>query len=297
MHVVISGASGLIGTALQTELSGAGHRVSRLVRRPAGAPDEITWDPARATIDTAALNGVDAVVNLAGAGIGDRRWNDARKRELVESRTRSTSLLADTIATLDDPPKVMLSGSAIGYYGDRGDQVLTERSGPGNDFLADLCQQWEAATAPAEKAGVRVVHLRTGLVLSAHGGALAKLLPLFKLGLGGRMGSGRAYWSWVALQDEVGAIDFLLSHPVHGAVNLTGPRPVTNAEFSRALGAALRRPAVLAVRAFGPKLVVGAELARTLLFTSARVVPAALQDAGYTFRYGDVQSALGAALR
>lgn len=297
MHVVIAGSSGLIGTALTAALERAGHRVSRLVRRPVQAPDEIRWDPAAGTVDAAALAGVDAAVNLAGAGIGDKRWNAERKRELLDSRTKPTALLAETLARLDAPPKVLLSGSAIGYYGERGDQVLTEQSGPGEGFLPELCLEWEAATAAAEQAGIRVAHLRTGLVLSAQGGAMGKMLPLFRFGLGGRMGSGRDYWSWISLADEVAAIQFLLEAPVHGGVNLTGPAPVTNAEFTRELGRALRRPTLLPVPSFGPKLLLGPELADALLFTSARVVPAALTDSGYRFRHADLASALQAVVR
>lgn len=297
MHVVIAGSSGLIGTALATALTHAGHRVSRLVRRAAQAPGEITWDPVAGTIDTAALEGVDAAVNLAGAGIGDARWSAERKRELVDSRIRTTDVLARTLASLDRPPRVLLSGSAIGYYGERGDQLLTEQSGPGEGFLVDLCTQWEAATAPAEAAGIRVAHLRTGLVVSAKGGAMGKMLPLFRLGLGGRMGSGRAYWSWIHLADEVAAIAFLLDAPVRGAVNLTAPQPVTNAEFTRELARALHRPALLPVPSFGPKLLLGSELAEALLFCSARVVPDALATAGYRFRHADLASALAAVAR
>jgi len=215
---------------------------------------------------------------------------------LLDSRTRTTSLLATSIAAADNGPKVLLSGSAIGVYGERGDQVLTEQSDAGTGFLADICRQWEAATEPAEAAGVRVTHLRTGVVLSRSGGALAKMLPLFKLGLGGKMGNGRAYWSWISLADEVGAIEFLLDHPVSGPVNLTAPEPATNAELTRVLGRVLHRPTLLPVPSFGPKLLLGGELADALLFTSARVMPQALLDAGYRFRHPDLASALSAAL-
>ncbi|MEZ5266161.1 MAG: TIGR01777 family oxidoreductase [Acidimicrobiales bacterium] len=297
MHVVIAGSSGLIGTALTTALTHAGHRVTRLVRRPAQNPAERTWDPAGGTIEHGALDGVDAVVNLAGAGIGDKRWSDERKRELVDSRIGTTDLLARTIAAADTPPAVFLSGSAIGFYGERGDQVLTEQSAAGEGFLADLCRRWEAATEPAAAAGVRAAHLRTGLVVSSKGGAMGKMLPLFKFGLGGRMGSGRDYWSWIHLADEVAAIAFLLDNPVHGAVNLTAPNPVTNAEFTKELGRALRRPTLLPVPAFGPKLLLGPELAEALLFCSARVVPDALSTAGYRFRHPDLAGALAAVAR
>lgn len=296
MHVAVTGSSGLIGTALCRALEADGHRVGRLVRRPAAGPGEISWDPAGGRLDAADLVGVDAVVNLAGAGIGDKRWTDAYRRELIDSRVKGTTLLAETLAAMATPPQVLVSGSAIGYYGERGDTVLTEQSGPGQGFLAELCLQWEGATAAAEAAGVRVAHVRTGVVLSASGGALGKMLPLFKFGLGGKMGSGRAYWSWISLADEVGALQFLLDHPLRGAVNLTAPTPATNAELTKALGKALHRPTLLPVPAFGPKLLLGSELADALLFTSARVVPQALLDAGYRFRHPDLAAALRAAI-
>jgi uncharacterized protein (TIGR01777 family) len=296
MHVAVTGSSGLLGSALRRALTAEGHRVSRLVRRPSTGPDEISWDPAAGVLDPAALAGVDAVVNLAGAGIGDKRWTDAYKRELLDSRVVTTTLLARTMAAMDTPPAVLLSASAIGIYGDRGDQVLTETSAPGTGFLAEICTQWEAATEPASAAGIRVAHLRTGIVLSREGGALNKMLPLFRMGLGGKMGNGRAYWSWISLEDEIGAIRFLLDNPVSGPVNLTGPEPATNAEFTRTLGAVLHRPTLLPVPSFGPKLLLGGELAEALLFTSARVVPQALADAGYTFRHPDLASALRSAL-
>jgi len=288
VRVAVTGSSGLIGTALCARLRAEGHDVVRLVRGPVprGAPEgatTVSWDPAAGTIDAAGLAGVDAAVNLAGAGIGDARWTDARKRELRESRTRGTELLASTVAALDPVPSVLVSGSAVGYYGDRGDEVLTETSGPGDDLLARLCVDWEAATVPATDAGIRVATIRTGIVLSREGGAFPKLLPLFKLGLGGRFGSGRQWWSWITLRDEVDAIAWLLTHDVAGPVNLTAPNPVTNAELTKALGRALHRPALLPVPRFGPGLLVGRELAQALLFTSARVQPAALTAAGYPF--------------
>lgn len=297
MRVAITGSSGLIGTALRRALADAGHDVVRIVRHDAsGRPDEVHWDPVAGELDPAALAGVDGVINLAGAGIGDKRWSDARKKQLYDSRVRSTTVLAEALAAMDAPPKVLLSGSGINWYGDHGDRVLTERSERGRSFLADLCVAWEAATAPAEAAGVRVAHLRTGLVLAPGGGALSKLLPLFKLGLGGPMGSGRQYWSWIALHDHVAAQLFLLEHPVAGPVNLTSPNPVTNGELSRALGRVLHRPAFLPVPAFGPKLVAGGELAQELLFTSARIVPQALLDAGFRFSRPELEPALRAAL-
>jgi uncharacterized protein (TIGR01777 family) len=292
---MVSGSSGLIGTALVEALGAAGHRPIRLVRGDATG-DAVRWDPKAGTIDAASLEGVGVAVNLAGAGIGDHRWTDGYKREIRESRTGSTELLARTLASLNRPPAVLLSGSAIGYYGDRGDEVLTEASAGGDTFLADVCRAWEAATAPASEAGIRVAHLRSGIVLSAEGGALKKQLPLFKLGLGGRFGSGRQWQSWIALDDEVGAILHLLDHDVAGPVNLTAPNPVTNAEFSKTLGRVLGRPAIVPVPAFGPKLVLGAELAGSLLFESQRVLPSVLHESGHQPAHADLEGALRAVL-
>ena len=232
------------------------------------------------------------MVHLAGAGIGDSRWSDARKRILVESRTRSTALLAGALAELDRQPRVLVSASAIGFYGDRGDEILTEQSPPADDFLASLCARWEAESAPAAESGIRVACARTGVVLSRQGGALPKLLRLFKLGLGGRFGSGAQWWSWITLDDEVRAIEWLLENDVRGPVNLTAPNPVTNREFTRVLSAVLSRPAWLPVPRFGPRLLLGSELADSLLFTSARVRPAVLQSSGFTFSHSDLEGTL-----
>ena len=236
------------------------------------------------------------MVHLAGAGVGDGRWTESRKRVLVESRTRSTALLAAALAGLHQPPRVLVSASAIGFYGDRNDELLTEQSPPGHDFLASLCVRWEAETAPAAEAGLRVVCARTGLVLSKGGGALPKLLPLFKLGLGGRFGSGDQWWSWITLDDEIRAIAWLLENDLAGPVNLTAPNPVTNREFTRILGAVLSRPARLPVPRFGPRLLLGSELADALLFTSARVQPAVLESSGFTFSHSDLEVGLRAML-
>ena len=291
MRIAITGASGLIGSALRRHLEGQGHTVVPVVRRPAG-PGEIGWDPAAGHLDPDDLRGLDGVVHLAGAGIGDKRWNAERKRVLLESRTEGTRLLAEAIAAADDRPPVLVSGSAIGYYGDRGDEILTETSRHGDDFLAGLCVEWEAATAPAEAAGVRVARIRTGIVLSRDGGALPKLLSLFRLGLGGRMGSGRQWMSWIDIDDEVGAIAFLLTHDVQGAVNLTAPDPVTNAQLTKALGAELNRPTILTVPPLGPRLLLGREMADSLLFFSQHIRPAALEAAGYEFAHPLLSGAL-----
>ena len=232
------------------------------------------------------------MVHLAGAGVGDGRWTEARKRVLVESRTRSTALLAAALAGLNDRPQVLVSASAIGFYGDRSNEILTEQSPPGDDFLASLCVRWEAEAAPAAEVGVRVVCARTGLVLSKEGGALPKLLPLFKLGLGGRFGSGAQWWSWITLDDEIRAVVWLLENDIRGPVNLTAPNPVTNREFTRILGAVLSRPALLPVPRFGPRLLMGSELADALLFNSARVQPAVLESSGFAFSHFDLEEGL-----
>jgi uncharacterized protein len=296
MRIAISGSSGLIGTALVASLRSTGHSVTRLVRRPAAGPDEITWDPATGSLAVGSLDGVDAVINLSGAGIGDRRWTDAYKRELLDSRLQTTELLARTIASSERRPSVFLSGSAIGWYGPRGDETLTESSAPGDSFLAEICRRWEDATGAAEAAGVRTVHLRTGIVLSPDGGALKKQLPLFKFGLGGRFGTGHQWQSWISIDDEVGAIEHLLTADVAGAVNLTAPNPVTNREFTKVLGTVLKRPTLLPIPSFGPKLLLGSELADALLFTGQRVVPAQLEASGYSFRHPTLEVALRALL-
>lgn len=294
MDVAVTGSSGLIGAALVTALSEAGHRPIALVRRaPRSGADEITWDPAAGTIDSESLDGVDAIVNLSGAGIGDKRWTEEYKKLCFDSRIDGTALLATTMATMKTQPRVFLSGSAIGYYGSQGATELTERSPAGSGFLADLTVAWEAAAAPAVDAGIRTAFLRTGIVLSTAGGALPKLLPLFKFGLGGKFGSGEQYMAWVSIDDEVAAILYLLDADISGPVNLTAPNPVTNAEFASVLGRVLGRPSFLPVPAFGPKLVLGGDRADALLFDSARVLPEVLQ--GSSFEHAHVE--LGAGLR
>jgi uncharacterized protein (TIGR01777 family) len=297
MDIAVSGSHGLIGTALADALVAEGHRVAAL-NRPGGSTrsDAIAWDPVAGTIDSSSLEGIDAVVHLAGAPIGDKRWSDERKRTLVDSRVEPTRLLAETLGGLDRPPKVLVSGSAIGYYGSRGDEVLTETSGAGSGFLAELCRQWEAAAEPARVAGIRVSTIRTGVVLSADGGALAKQLPLFRFGLGGRMGSGRQYQSWISITDEVAAIAWLLHRDLDGPVNLTAPSPVTSREFAKTLGQVLHRPTFLPTPAFGPKLVFGRELVDELLLASQRIVPAALEAGGFTFAHPDLETALRSVL-
>lgn len=297
MEIAVTGSSGLVGSALRRSLAEAGHRPIGVVRRePKPGADEIRWDPTTGEIDAAALEGVDVVVNLAGMGIGERRWTNDFKKLLLTSRTESTALLAKTLAGLSTPPHCLLSGSAIGIYGNRGSEELTEASNRGEGFLADLAAAWEAAAEPAADAGIRTVLLRTGIVLSEAGGALTKMLPLFKLGLGGRFGRGRQYQSWISLEDEVSAIIHLMTADIRGPVNLTAPQPVTNRDFTAALGAVLARPTFLPVPALGPKLLLGTAMAQGLLFDSLRVLPAALLDAGYDFRQSDIEAGLSAAL-
>jgi uncharacterized protein len=295
VRVAVSGSHGLIGSALLTRLTDSGHDVVRLVRS-APAPGEIAWDPQAGRLEPAALADVGAIVNLAGTGIGDHRWTDDYKRQIVESRVRGTTLLSEAIAADDAGPRVLLSASAIDYYGARDDEVLDEASPSGTSFLAGVCRKWEAATAPAESAGARVVHFRTGIVLSRAGGALKKLLPLFKLGLGGRFGSGRQWMSWISIDDEVRAIEHLLTSEVAGPVNLTAPSPVTNADFTKILGRVLDKPTVVPVPRFGPSLLVGREAAETLLYTGQRVVPRVLQADGFEFAHPDLEPALHAIL-
>jgi len=291
MKIVISGASGLIGTQLVTSLKSSGHEVVQLVRRSA-AVGQIMWDPKSGKLDPASLEGCDAVIHLSGAGIGDKRWSDAYRKEILDSRTQTTALLATTIASLQRKPSVFLSGSAIGIYGARGDEQLTETSAHGTGFLADVCEQWEAAAKPAIDAGVRTVFLRTGIVLSPKGGALKKLLPLFRLGVGGKFGNGKQWQSWISMDDEVASIIHLLTANVSGAVNLTAPQPVTNAEFTKVLAHVVKRPAIVPVPTFAPKILLGGELADALLFTGQRVMPQALTASGYVFKHSTLESAL-----
>jgi hypothetical protein len=295
MKIVISGASGLIGKRLVEQLQHHGHDVVRLVRRAAGT-GEVMWDPKAGVLSASALEGADAVIHLSGAGIGDKRWTTSYKREILESRTITTNLIATTIANMNRKPSVFLSGSAIGIYGPRGDEQLNEVSTDGTSFLADVCKQWEDAAKPASDAGIRTVLLRTGIVLTTKGGALKKQLPLFQLGLGGKFGNGKQWQSWISIDDEVGAIEHLLTANVSGAVNLTAPNPVTNAEFTSTLARVVKRPAFLPIPPFAPKAILGGELADALLFTGQRVLPAALNASGYQFVHPTLEVALRALL-
>ena len=299
MRVLVSGSHGLIGTALVRTLRTRGDDVARLVRPSAGAQpgsSDVSWDIEAGAIDTRAMEGVGAVVHLAGASLA-RRWSPAHKARIRDSRVNGTTLLTTALAQLDPPPAVMVSGSAVGYYGDRGDELLTEDSVPGTGFLTEAVEAWESATAPAENVGIRVVHLRTGIVQSAEGGALGTALPLFKLGLGGQLGPGRQYVSWISLADEVGAIIHSLTHDtVRGALNATAPNPVTNAEYTRVLGAAVGRPTLLRVPTFALSTALGSEMARETLLASQRVRPARLEATGFEFRHPELPGALAAAL-
>ena len=295
MDVAITGSTGLIGTALGDSLRAAGHTV-RPVVRSGGGPGSVRWDPAAGTIDAEALAGVDAVVHLAGAGIADKRWTDERKELVLRSRVDGTTLIARTIAGLDPKPTVLLSGSGISVYGDGGNAVRTEASPSGEGFLVEVVDAWEAATASAGDAGIRVVHLRTAVVLDADGGALAKQLPLFKLGLGGRLGPGTQWFPWITLEDEVRAITHLLTSRVSGPVNLVAPEQVTNAVLTKELAGVLGRPAFLPIPRFGPALLLGRELAEQLLYWSVRATPAVLEADGFRFEHPTLEEALRAVL-
>lgn len=294
MDVLVSGSHGFIGSALLPALEAAGHRPRRLVRAAAGEGD-VAWDPGAGTFDAAALEGVGAVVHLGGVGIGDRRWTPEHKARVRASRVDGTALLARALAGMRSPPSVLVSGSAVGYYGDRGDEVLTEESTPGDDFLAEVVRAWEDATGPAADAGIRVVKLRSGVVYGPGGGALKKQLPLFKLGLGGPLGSGRQWLSWITLEDEVGAILHALgTESLAGPVNATAPEPVTSGDMARALGRALHRPAVLPVPAVALRLVVGRQMADEMVLASQRAVPACLLESGYRFHHPRAEAAMAA---
>jgi uncharacterized protein (TIGR01777 family) len=298
MKIAVTGASGLIGSALVPALRADGHEILKLVRRTPRTADEHRWDPRHHRIDPAVLADVDAVVHLAGVGIGDRRWSARHKQRVLASRVDGTTTIsqafADAAATDPGRPRVLLSASAVGWYGDTADRVVDETAPAGTDFLSHVVAEWEGATAAAEKAGIRVTHLRTGLVLGTSG-LLGRMAPLFRLGVGGRLGSGRQYWPWIGLQDEVDAIRFLLTTPVRGPVNLTAPTPVTNAEFTAALARVLHRPAVLPVPGFALWVVLG-EFARIGVLAGQRAVPAKLLEAGFTFTHTDLDAALRAAV-
>ncbi len=289
MRIAVTGASGLLGSALVPALESAGHDVVRLVRHEPRGPKEIVWDPAARAIDAERLAGVDAAVNLSGATIG-RRWTAARRREILVSRVDSTTLLAETIAALEPRPKVLVCAGGVGIYGDRADEILTEESELGTGFLAEVGTAWEAAAEPARAAGIRVVTFRQGIVLSRRGGALPRLLTPFKLGLGGRVGSGKQWWSWVSMDDLVGAYRFALDRDLEGPVNLVSPSPTTNEQFVKALGRALHRPTVFPLPAVAVRTLFG-EMGDAALLQGQRALPARLLDAGFAFRYPELDAA------
>ncbi|MCB9915072.1 MAG: TIGR01777 family protein [Planctomycetes bacterium] len=294
--ILVTGASGLIGSALVRRLRAEGHRVRPLVRRPPREAAEIAWDPAKGWLDPRELEGADAVVHLAGENIAGGRWTAERKRVLDESRRRGTGLLAATLAQLEHPPAVLVSASAVGYYGDTGEEVVDERASSGAGFLPEVCRHWEAAAAPARDAGLRVVHPRIGVVLAADGGALAKMLTPFKLGLGGRLGSGRQWMSWISLDDVVSVLHAgVFDERLSGPVNAVAPTPVRNDEFTAVLGRVLGRPTVAPVPAFALRALVG-ELADELLLASLRVEPRALEQAGFAWEHATLEGALRAVL-
>jgi uncharacterized protein (TIGR01777 family) len=290
MKVLVTGARGLIGSALVPRLEAGGHEVAQLTRSTPQRRGEYRWDPATGTLDRAALEGVDAAVHLAGESVAGR-WTEAKKRRILESRVKGTRLLSEALAGLEPPPAVLACASAIGVYGDRGDEPVTERSPSGDGFLAEVVRAWEGAAAPAREAGIRVVNLRFGIVQSKDGGALATMLPIFRLGLGGRVGSGRQYVSWVAIDDVVGAIQYALaSDSPAGPVNVVAPQPVRNAEYAHTLGRVLGRPAILPAPGFAVRLALG-ELSQEVL-GGQRVVPERLREGGYEFRYPELEPAL-----
>ncbi len=293
MKVAITGASGLIGTALRAALRADSHQVVSFVRRNPRAPDEVRWDPAARRMDPTDLADIDGVVHLAGAGIGDKRWTQARKRELLDSRVDGTAAVAQALAAAVDRQRFLLSASGVHYYGtDTGDRAVDESEPNGTGFLAEVCERWEAAADPARSAGVRVVHPRSGLVLARRGGVMGRLLPLFRLGVGGRIGDGRAYWPWITLHDEVAALRMLIDSELSGPVNLTAPAPVTNAEFTKTLGAVLHRPTLATVPSFALRIVIG-DFADEGILRVPRAIPGVLTKAGFRFAHPTLREALG----
>lgn len=292
MKVLISGSHGLVGRALTRSLETQGHEVFRLVRHLPGSESEVEWNPERYSIAIARLEGFNAVVHLAGESIAEGRWTEEKKQRIRDSRVKGTKLLSDALANLERPPKSLICASAIGYYGDRGDELLMEESAPGNDFLANVCVEWEQATQEAAEKGIRVVNARFGIILSKDGGALTKMLTPFRLGIGGRVGSGKQWMSWIALDDVIGAIEYVLANEsLRGPVNYVAPNPVRNSEFTKTLGKIISRPTLFPIPEFGVRLAFG-EMADALLLSSQRVEPQRLNKAGFQFQYTQLESAL-----
>lgn len=292
MKVLVTGSHGLVGSALIKSLTADKHHVSRLVRRSSPDVTDISWNPEAGTIDKEKLDGFDVVFHLAGESIASGRWTDEKKQRIRDSRVKGSQLLANTLAQLHQPPATLVSASAIGYYGDRGDERLTEQSRPGTDFLSNVCVEWENATTPASKAGIRVVLARFGIILDAKGGALAKMLPPFRMGIGGRIGDGKQWMSWIALEDVVHGLRFVAENPrISGPANFVAPNPVTNGQFTKTLGKVLSRPTLFPVPAFGARLAFG-EMADALLLSSQRVDPVCLKTENYSFQFSELDSAL-----
>lgn len=297
MKILVTGSTGLVGSALVPMLRQSGHEVIRAVRRPTEKAGEVFWNPESGDVDAARLSGIDAAINLAGENIAER-WNEEKKRRIRDSRVVGTRLLAEAMTTLDPKPRVLIAASAIGFYGSRGAEIMREDSSSGDGFLAEVCREVEAATAPASECGIRVVKLRIGIILSAKGGALAKMLTPFKLGIGGKIASGDQYMSWIALDDIVGIIEHALGNePISGPINLVAQNSVTNLEFTKTLGKVISRPTIFPIPAFGLRLIFGREMADETLLASTRVEPKKLEESGYSFKYPTLEGALRHALK
>lgn len=291
MNILVTGATGLVGSVLVPHLEAQGHRIRKLVRTEPAADNEFFWDPEE-TLDMSSLKDLDSVIHLAGESISEGRWTAEKKARIRESRVKGTKLLAGSLAELSHPPKTLICASAMGYYGDRGAEILTEGASPGTGFLPEVCQQWEAAAEPAKEKGIRVVYLRFGLILSSKGGALKKMLPPFKMGVGGKVGSGDQYYSWIAIDDVSGVIDHVLKNEsVEGPTNIVSPNPITNLEFTKAIGRVLHRPTLFAIPSTAARLAFG-EMADALLLSSTRVHPEKLLATNYVFRYPELEGAL-----
>jgi len=297
MKILITGSHGLVGKALISELTKGGHEIFSLVRHASGGASEIEWHPNQGSIDSERVSSFDVVVHLAGESIASGRWTDEKKRKIRESRVMGTTLLSQSLARSAKPPAVFISASAIGYYGNRGDELLDEKSAPGNDFLAEVCVAWERATGEAEARGVRTVHARFGIILDQEGGALAKMLTPFRMGVGGRIGDGKQWMSWIALGDVIQGLKLVIEHnSITGPVNFVAPNPVTNSEFTKSLGEAVSRPTLFPIPSFAARLAFG-EMADALLLSSAKVEPKRLQESGYRFEFENLQPALAAILK